>query len=86
MFLRLSFLFAMVLCLFTSSAFAQEVTVECVSLDRDSALREAERLAVEQVVGTYIDSTTLVEKDICKGRGVYPCSKDFVRRADSRRL
>ena len=79
MFLRLSFLFAMVLCLFTSSAFAQEVTVECVSLDRDSALREAERLAVEQVVGTYIDSTTLVENNVVELDEIYAKAEGYTR-------
>ena len=38
---------------------AKEVTVDGTGTDRDSALRDARRVAVEQVVGTFVDSRTL---------------------------
>ena len=40
---------------------AKEVTVTGMGIDRDSAVRDATRLAVEKVVGTFIDSRTLMQ-------------------------
>ena len=48
--------------LLAQTASAQMVTVEGYGPDRGSALRDAERLAVENVVGTFIDSKTLVSQ------------------------
>ena len=45
-------------------ALAQEVTVDGVGIDKDSAVRDAMRNAVENVVGTFIDSRTLVDKSV----------------------
>lgn len=42
--------------------YAQIADVSGVGEDRDSALRDAKRNAVEQVVGTYINSETLVSQ------------------------
>ena len=42
-------------------AAAQEVTVTGIGYDRDGAIRDASRVAVEQVVGTLIDSKTLMK-------------------------
>ena len=51
---------------------AQEVTVVGMGMDKDSALRDASRVAVEQVVGTLIDARTLMKDlrieldEVCK--------------------
>ena len=57
---------------------AQEVTVEGVGLDRESALRDARRVAVEQVVGTFVDSRTLVENSMVQLDEIYTKSQGFV--------
>lgn len=48
--------------LMSATANAQIVTVDGYGPDRASALRDAERIAVENVVGTYIDSQTMVSQ------------------------
>ncbi len=48
-------------CISFGNVAAQEVTVVGMGLDKNEALRDASRLAVEQVVGTYIDSRTLMQ-------------------------
>jgi hypothetical protein len=58
---------------------AQEVTVTGSGTDRDSATRDAMRMAVEQVVGTFIDSKTLVEKSAVALDEVYAKSQGYVR-------
>ena len=69
----LSFLF------FLKPAFAKVVTVDGVGIDRESALRDATRLAVEQVVGTFIDSQTLMEDLIVQLDEVYKKSQGYVK-------
>ena len=64
---------------FTGNAAAQEVTVVGMGEDRDSATRDAARLAVEQVVGTFIDSRTLMENLVIQLDEVYKNSRGFVR-------
>ncbi len=70
-------LFALVF-LLPSSAFAKEVTVDGFGIDRQSALRDAERTAVESVVGTYIDSRTLVDKAVVELDEIYAKSEGYV--------
>ena len=54
-------LIALALCMaMVQTAFAQTVTVEGVGVDRDSAMRDAARMAVEQVAGMYLNSDTVV--------------------------
>lgn len=57
---------------------AKEVTVDGVGTDRDSALRDARRLAVEQVVGTFVDSRTLTSNYILELDNIYLKSSGFV--------
>ncbi len=62
------------------SVSAQEVTVTGMGIDKDSALRDASRMAVEQVVGTYIDSRTLMENFVIQLDEVYKKSQGFVKK------
>jgi len=67
-------------CLFlTNTTFAQEVTVDGVGVDKDSAVRDAMRNAVENVIGTYIDSRTLVDKSVVALDEIYAKSQGFVK-------
>ena len=53
---------ALCLCMaMAQSAFAQTVIVDGVGVDRDSAMRDAARTAVEQIAGMYINSNTVVK-------------------------
>ena len=71
---------AVCLCLLMGhSALAQSVVVEGVGLDRDSAIRDAARAAVEQVAGTYIDSRTLVESSAVALDEIYSHAQGFAR-------
>ncbi len=74
----LSFLLAS--CLSIHPVYAQEVTVTGMGMDKDSALRDASRLAVEQVVGTFIDSRTLMENLVIQLDEVYKKSQGFVKK------
>lgn len=65
--------------LMASAAFAQEVTVDGVGVDKDSAVRDAMRNAVENVIGTYIDSRTLVDKSVVALDEIYAKSQGFVK-------
>lgn len=60
------------------SVSAQEVTVEGVGTTRDEAIANAERLAVEQIVGTFIDSQTLVENAMVKLDEIYTHAQGYV--------
>lgn len=60
-------------------AFAQEANVTGSGIDRDSAVRDAVRVAVEEVVGTFIDSRTLVDKAVVTLDEIYAKSQGFVR-------
>ena len=57
---------------------AKQVTVDGVGLDRESALRDARRLAVEQVVGTFVDSRTLTNNFMVELDNIYVKSSGFV--------
>lgn len=67
------------LLLTASSCLAQEVTVVGTGMDKDSATRDAMRLAVEQVVGTFVDSKTLVSKSVVALDEIYAKSQGYVR-------
>lgn len=60
------------------SVAAQEVTVEGVGITRDEAVANAERVAVEQIVGTFIDSQTLVENAMVKLDEIYMHAQGYV--------
>lgn len=53
---------AMLLLALNNITYAQITDVSGVGEDRDGALRDAKRNAVEEVVGTYINSETLVSR------------------------
>ncbi len=78
--LVLGLIFAVMGMIYPNVAHAQEVTVVGMGADRDSALRDASRNAVEQVVGTFIDSQTLMADLVIKLDGVYKKSQGFVRK------
>ena len=63
-------------------AAAQEVTVEGLGVDRESALRYARRAAVEQVVGTFVDSRTLTKDFMLEIDEIYTRSSGFVGKVD----
>ena len=63
----------------TLTASAQSVTVEGVGIDRDSAMRDAKRLAVEQVVGTFVDSSTLTSNAMVVLDEVYTHAQGYVK-------
>lgn len=52
----------MLLLALSNITYAQITDVTGIGEDSDSALRDAKRNAVEQVVGTYINSETLVSQ------------------------
>ena len=64
---------------FTQPTFAKEVTVDGFGIDRESALRDAMRMAVEQVVGTFIDSNTLAENLVIVTDEIYKKSQGYVK-------
>ena len=67
-------------CFFSlSTVMAQEVTVTGMGMDRDGALRDASRRAVEQVVGTFISSQTLMKDFAIELDEVYKNSQGFVK-------
>ena len=65
-----------------NAAFAQAVTVTGMGDDRSGALRDAQRNAVMQVVGTYIDSRTLVENAVVALDEIYAKAYGFVKSVD----
>ena len=58
--------------------FAQEVTVVGMGENRAAALSDAARNAVEQVIGAYIDSRTLMQDLVIQLDEVYKKSQGFV--------
>ena len=69
----------LVLTLLSSTALAQVTTVDGVGADKDSAVRDAMRNAVEQVIGTFIDSRTLVDKSVVALDEIYAKSQGYVK-------
>lgn len=66
------------LMLINISASAQEVTIDGIGRNRDEAIKNAERAAVEQVVGNFVDSQTLVENAMLKLDEIYTRAQGFV--------
>ena len=73
-----SLLFSFLLML-SNVCFPQEVVVKGVGVDKNAALRDASRNAVEQVVGTFIDSKTLISKNVVALDEIYAKSQGFIR-------
>lgn len=71
--LTVSFLLAL-----SNTVFAQIADVTGVGEDSDSALRDAKRNAVEQVIGTYISSETLVSQASVVSDEIYAKAVGFV--------
>ena len=65
---------------FAGSVQAQEVTVTGIGIDKNEAVRNASRLAVEQVAGVYIDSKTLMKDLIIQLDEVYKKSQGFIKK------
>lgn len=64
--------------LMSLSASAKEVTVDGFGRDRAEAVANAERLAVEQVVGAFIDSQTLVGNAMTQLDEIYTHAQGYV--------
>ena len=60
------------------SANAQEITVDGIGRNRDEAVANAERTAVEQVVGAFVNSETLVESAMIKLDEIYTHAQGYV--------
>lgn len=63
-----------------SVALAKEATVVGLGDNRESALDDAKRNAVEQVVGTMIDSRSMSEMAVVKLDEIYTKSRGFVKK------
>ena len=81
-----SILLFLLMIILSSTAWAKEVTVDGAGADRESALRDARRIAVEQVVGTFVDSRTLIENYAVALDNIYTKSSGFVGRLTPARL
>ena len=57
---------------------AQQVMVDGIGVDKDSAMRDASRNAVEQVVGTLVNAQTLVSNAMVQLDEIYTKSQGFV--------
>ena len=76
--MRKFFIVLALILLINFSANAQEVTVEGFGTDRNEAIKNAERIAVEQVVGAFVDSQTLVEDAMVKLDEIYTHAQGYV--------
>lgn len=65
--------------MFANVALAQQVTVDGVGADKETAVHDAMRNAVETVVGTMIDSRTLIDKNVVAMDEIYSKSQGFVK-------
>ena len=72
----LTFSLAMILTMQTVCA--QSVTVSGVGSDRESAVRDAERNAVESVAGVYIDAQALMQNLVVQLDDVYTKAQGFI--------
>ena len=68
----------MLLISLNGTAMAQEVIAEGYGVDKNSALRNAEQNAVAQIVGTYIDTKTLVQDYMVQLQEIYSASRGYV--------
>ena len=64
---------------YMSSTSAEKITVDAIGLDRENALNNAIQSAVEQVVGTFIESQTLMENLVIELDEVYKKSQGYVK-------
>lgn len=76
--MRKFFIALALLMLINISASAQEVTADGTGRNRDEAIANAERAAVEQVVGNFVDSQTLVGNAMLKLDEIYTRAQGFV--------
>lgn len=65
---------------FTSVALAKEAAVMGMGDNREAALDDAKRNAVEQIVGTMIDSRSMSEMAVVKLDEIYTKSRGFVKK------
>lgn len=79
---KLVILLCAVMMLLCSSAFAKVVTVTGVGASQTEAQNDAMRVAVEQAVGSLIDSQTIVDKSMVLEDNIYATSKGFVQSVD----
>ena len=77
-FVKIFLLVTFVLAGIFNFAEAEEVTVEGVGVNRDDALRNARRVAVEQVIGTFVDARTLTKNNILELDRVYTKTSGFI--------
>jgi len=61
---------------------AREVTVDGVGSDRESALKDARRVAVGEVVGTFVDSRTLTKNNMLELDEICLKSRGFIGKVD----
>lgn len=76
----LSVMMGLALALGTGVALAREATVTGMGASREAALDDAKRTAVEEVVGTFIDSRSLSEMSIVTLDEIYTKSHGFVKK------
>ena len=76
--LRKMFIFLFLMLISAQFVSAKEVTVEGVGADRDSALSNAFKQAVEQVVGVFIDSNTITRNLIVELDEIYSKSQGYI--------
>lgn len=79
---KLVILLCAVMLLLCSNAFAKVVTVTGVGASQTEAQNDAMRVAVEQAVGSLIDSQTIVDKSMVLEDNIYATSKGFVQSVD----
>lgn len=70
------------LTLLIGTASAQVVVVDGTGTDRESAVQDAMRRAVEVVVGTFVDSKTLIERSQVVSDEIYAKSEGFARNVE----
>lgn len=75
-------LLGLALSLAAHTGFAQAVVVNGVGSDRQAAMKDASRNAVEQVVGTLVDAKTLVANAQVQLDEIYTKSQGFVKSVD----
>ena len=73
---------AVMLMLLCQPAFAQKVIVDGAGDDLTGAMKDASRNAVERVVGTLVDSTTLVDNGRVQIDRIYMKSQGFIKDID----
>lgn len=73
---KIIILFCLVLC--TNITYAQQVTVTGVGDNKDDAIKDAFRNAVEQVVGVYVNSSTVVSNSQIELDKIYANSEGYI--------